>query len=150
MHLSLPQVEDLFFNTPARRRALKSANDELSRILDVVTRYAVHNPTVAFVCKKVSSQTLSAGLRSAFLTSPFRSVSFVPSGWLLCTHHLHTLQLDRPSNDQARLRTIPRSRTRSSPSREGRSSGLLSRRMVDGSELEFEETDGWIPSIHQP
>lgn len=48
------QVENLFYNTPARLAALRSSSEEYARILDVVTKYAVHNPSVAFVCKKVS------------------------------------------------------------------------------------------------
>lgn len=47
------QAEDLFYNTPTRLAALRNSNEEYHRILDVVTRYAVHNPSVSFICKKV-------------------------------------------------------------------------------------------------
>lgn len=39
---------------PLRKRAFRSASDEYTRILDVVTKYAVHNPQASWVCKKVS------------------------------------------------------------------------------------------------
>ncbi|KAI5804976.1 DNA mismatch repair protein Mlh1 [Geopyxis carbonaria] len=45
-------VEDLFYNTPSRRRAFRSPAEEYSKILDVVGRYAVHCNGVAFSCKK--------------------------------------------------------------------------------------------------
>ncbi|GEM10824.1 DNA mismatch repair protein MLH1 [Rhodotorula toruloides] len=48
-------VEDLFYNTPQRLRALRSASEEYARILSVVTAYSIHNAGVAFVCKKMSS-----------------------------------------------------------------------------------------------
>ena len=45
-------VEDLFYNMETRRRALKSASEEHSRIVDVVGRYAIHNSKVGFSVKK--------------------------------------------------------------------------------------------------
>ena len=45
-------MEDLFYNTPTRLSALRSSTEEYARILDVMTKYAVHNHKVAFVCKK--------------------------------------------------------------------------------------------------
>jgi DNA mismatch repair protein MLH1 len=45
-------VEDLFYNIPNRRRAFRSASEEYAKILDVVTRYAVHCSEVAFSTKK--------------------------------------------------------------------------------------------------
>ncbi|MFB6093823.1 MAG: DNA mismatch repair endonuclease MutL [Halanaeroarchaeum sp.] len=40
-------VEDLFFNTPARRKYLKTEHTEFAHVNRVVTRYALANPDVA-------------------------------------------------------------------------------------------------------
>ena len=45
-------VEDLFYNIPTRRAALRSASEEHNKIAEVVTKYAIHNAGVGFVLKK--------------------------------------------------------------------------------------------------
>ncbi|KAK7901820.1 hypothetical protein WMY93_018589 [Mugilogobius chulae] len=45
-------VEDLFYNVSTRRKALKSPADEFSRIVEVVSRYAIHNSGKSFSVKK--------------------------------------------------------------------------------------------------
>ncbi|CAG8497082.1 7562_t:CDS:10 [Diversispora eburnea] len=49
-------AEDLFYNVPTRKQALKHPNDEYNRILDIVNRYAIHNSGVGFSCKKQGSK----------------------------------------------------------------------------------------------
>ncbi|XP_066546561.1 DNA mismatch repair protein Mlh1 [Amia ocellicauda] len=45
-------VEDLFYNVTTRRKALKSPSEEYSRIVEVVSRYAIHNSGKSFTVKK--------------------------------------------------------------------------------------------------
>lgn len=45
-------VEDLFYNVSTRRKALKSPSEEYSRIVEVVSRYAIHNSGKSFAVKK--------------------------------------------------------------------------------------------------
>lgn len=45
-------VEDLFYNMETRRKALKNASDEHSKIFDVISRYAIHNAQCGFSLKK--------------------------------------------------------------------------------------------------
>ncbi|EDV27230.1 uncharacterized protein TRIADDRAFT_50100 [Trichoplax adhaerens] len=45
-------VEDLFFNTPLRLKALKNPNEEFNKITEVISRYAVHQEGVGFILKK--------------------------------------------------------------------------------------------------
>ncbi|XP_016957723.1 DNA mismatch repair protein Mlh1 [Drosophila biarmipes] len=45
-------IEDLFYNMPQRRQALRSPAEEFQRLSDVLARYAVHNPHVGFTLRK--------------------------------------------------------------------------------------------------
>ncbi|XP_047512164.1 DNA mismatch repair protein Mlh1 isoform X2 [Pieris napi] len=45
-------VEDLFYNVLARKRALRSPNEEYTHIMEVVGGYAIHNSHVGFTLKK--------------------------------------------------------------------------------------------------
>jgi len=45
-------AEDLFYNVSTRRKALRSAAEEHARVVEVVSRYAIHNCKVGFTLKK--------------------------------------------------------------------------------------------------
>src|SRR3990167_6485040 len=47
---TIMEVQDIFFNTPARKKFLKTDAVELKHCLDVVTHYALANPSVNFKC----------------------------------------------------------------------------------------------------
>ena len=46
-------VENLFYNVPTRKRALRSASEEFARILETTQRYAASRPDVAFAVRKL-------------------------------------------------------------------------------------------------
>ncbi|KAJ2787504.1 DNA mismatch repair protein [Coemansia linderi] len=48
-------AEDLFYNIPSRKSALKNSRDEYNRIFEVASRYAIHNAGVAFSCRKLGA-----------------------------------------------------------------------------------------------
>jgi DNA mismatch repair protein MutL len=53
-------IRDLFFNTPARRKFLKSEQTELSHIAALVTRYALAHPTKHFELHSATQALLTA------------------------------------------------------------------------------------------
>jgi hypothetical protein len=111
------QIEDLFYNIPTRQSSLRSPSEEYARILDVMTKYAVHNPKVAFMCKKVSPY-LSLLLSSSYSPTSLQVGSSGPdlstssgSSTLLAirqlygpTIHKHLLELTVESEDHPRRR----------------------------------------------
>ncbi|PVU93354.1 hypothetical protein BB561_003334 [Smittium simulii] len=62
-------VEDLFYNIPYRKQALKKANEEYTRILDVVGKYAIHNAGVAFSCRKIGAKTTGSDIQTSLNAS---------------------------------------------------------------------------------
>ncbi|CCM04736.1 uncharacterized protein FIBRA_06924 [Fibroporia radiculosa] len=62
-------VENLFYNTPTRLSALRGSSEEYARILDVVTKYAIHNPHVSFTCRKAGSLSPDVSTPSASTTA---------------------------------------------------------------------------------
>lgn len=50
-------VEDVFYNMPTRLKAFRNPSEEYNRIVDVVTRYAVHcgDRSIALTCRKYGS-----------------------------------------------------------------------------------------------
>lgn len=61
-------VRNLFFNTPARRKFLKSDNVELKHIIEEFTRVAITRPEIGF--------SLSSGGRDIFTLKKAKSVKF--------------------------------------------------------------------------
>jgi len=45
-------VENLFFNMVARRKTLQNSNDDYPKIVDFISRFAVHHINVNFSCRK--------------------------------------------------------------------------------------------------
>ncbi|KAJ1664297.1 DNA mismatch repair protein [Coemansia sp. RSA 1813] len=48
-------AEDLFYNIPSRKSALKNTREEYNRIFEVASRYSIHNAGVAFTCRKIGT-----------------------------------------------------------------------------------------------
>ncbi|MCL2683853.1 MAG: DNA mismatch repair endonuclease MutL [Synergistaceae bacterium] len=55
------QVDDIFFNLPARRKFLKTSSAELKRVIQVVQDYAVVNPKIRFRVSNDGKNILDIG-----------------------------------------------------------------------------------------
>ncbi|KAL5993351.1 DNA mismatch repair protein [Asimina triloba] len=45
-------IENLFYNMIARRKTLQNSNDDYSKIVDLICRFAIHHVDVSFSCRK--------------------------------------------------------------------------------------------------
>ncbi|KAF3125886.1 DNA mismatch repair protein [Orbilia oligospora] len=61
-------VEDLFYNVPSRRRAFRNTNEEYSKVLDMVGKYAIHCDGIAFSCKKHGESSMGVAIQSTAKT----------------------------------------------------------------------------------
>lgn len=48
-------MRDMFFNNPQRKKSI-GLNEEYAKIIEVVTRYAVHYPLIKFSCRKMDDK----------------------------------------------------------------------------------------------
>lgn len=55
------EVSDLFYNTPARRKFLKSERTESSKISEMITKLALSHPSIAFTFTNNGRTTLQTG-----------------------------------------------------------------------------------------
>lgn len=58
-------VEDLFYNVPSRLRALRSHNEEYSKIVEVVSKYSIHIENVGFNCQRQGGGGYDVNVRQA-------------------------------------------------------------------------------------
>lgn len=70
-------MEDLFYNTPQRKQMFKSPSEEFHRILDVVSKYAIHNAGVGFALRKAGE---SMSLRTPSKSTKTENIRIVYGG----------------------------------------------------------------------
>jgi DNA mismatch repair protein MutL len=65
------EIRDLFFNTPARKKFLKTTPTEVFHIIDIVTREALSHPAIGFLLSTDNKETLllpaASGLRERIM-----------------------------------------------------------------------------------
>ncbi|KAK3164122.1 hypothetical protein QOZ80_1AG0012960 [Eleusine coracana subsp. coracana] len=68
-------VENLFYNMVARRKTLQNSNDDYPKIVDFISRFAVHHMNVNFSCRKHGANR--ADVHSASTTSRLDAIKNV-------------------------------------------------------------------------
>ena len=58
LSILLLQVENLFYNMTAQRKTLQNSADDYSKIVDLLSWFAIHHMNVGFSCRKVGCLTL--------------------------------------------------------------------------------------------
>ncbi|GAV79559.1 DNA_mis_repair domain-containing protein/HATPase_c_3 domain-containing protein [Cephalotus follicularis] len=68
-------VENLFFNMIARRKSLQNSSDDYTKIVDLLSRFAIHHINVSFSCRKHG--TARADVHSVITSSRLDSIRSV-------------------------------------------------------------------------
>nr|XP_015649877.1 DNA mismatch repair protein MLH1 isoform X2 [Oryza sativa Japonica Group] len=80
-------VENLFYNMVARKKTLQNSNDDYPKIVDFISRFAVHHINVTFSCRKHGANradvhSASTSSRLVDCTALKRAIEFVYSATL--------------------------------------------------------------------
>ena len=68
-------VEDLFYNTPLRLKAVRNTADEYQRVVELVARYALHYSGTSLTCKKQGENTADVHtMRNATVTDNVKAL----------------------------------------------------------------------------
>ena len=68
-------VEDLFYNTPLRLKAVRNTADEYQRVVELVARYALHYSGTALTCKKQGENSADVHtMRNATVTDNVKAL----------------------------------------------------------------------------
>ena len=105
-------VEDLFHNMTIRRRALRSPAEQYQRILEVVTRYAIHFGVrgVAFTCTKHGAPSADLHVTAAAAASRRNVIRLVCVQSVVPPHVVHACSsTERHPVASALAGTVPRS-----------------------------------------